>query len=420
MTHPQLKRLKIHRYEEFVDVPWIEFSPHENLVLGINGAGKTRLLQLIRAVVSFNYEALLFQEFDVEFELTYLTSLDPAVIVDAHGRVRSDTSPVNDMSELRTHRPQHPLVSRLELKTGERDAVLTSDRTGTTLTYDGKADSVMAPPPAGYVIPWSHLFETEDPSLIAMWPGFDHFYVGEDARDFQSLSTAVRYLLGPKTLALPEDFGNLSYGWVTTLIETLTAHRDRAREGLQFTATDVSPAARGRHNVRGLPPIGPLLAALDAESINLRPKVVQAAKSLDCRGFEVRVKFSSGAEYSDDGLTFGQRRIIVMALMLLSNASYPALIDEIDNGLHPRFVEAALKLLSQRQSFLTSHNKLVIDYINYDSAEDIRRKIHICRRDASGRQTVDTLSEAVAQEVYEKISVGIMHPSDVLRVEGLW
>jgi len=71
----------------------------------------------------------------------------------------------------------------------------------------------------------------------------------------------------------------------------------------------------------------------------------------------VRLKFTSGAECTDNGLTFGQRRFLM---------SYPALI------------EAVLNLMSDRQSFFTSHNKLVIDDINYDSAEAIRRKIHIC------------------------------------------
>jgi hypothetical protein len=197
-----------------------------------------------------------------------------------------------------------------------------------------------------------------------------------------------------------------------------TLDSEKMRDGLRFTPDYAFPAFPGE----GAPPGSflPLLSALGAESLALRPKVVQANGVLHCKGFEVRLKFTSGAEYTDSGLTFGQRRFLLMALLLIFRPSFPAFIDEIDNGLHPRLVEAALNLLSERQSFFTSHNKIVVDYINYDSADDIRRKIHICRRDATGRQTVDTISESHAQEVYEKVAVGIMHPSDVLLVEGLW
>jgi len=48
MSVPSLRWLQIHRYEQF-DPVRIEFSGQENLILGINGAGKTRLLRLIRA-----------------------------------------------------------------------------------------------------------------------------------------------------------------------------------------------------------------------------------------------------------------------------------------------------------------------------------------------------------------------------------
>lgn len=51
MSTPTLRWLQIHQYEQFEPVR-IEFSARENLILGLNGAGKTQLLKLIWAVLS--------------------------------------------------------------------------------------------------------------------------------------------------------------------------------------------------------------------------------------------------------------------------------------------------------------------------------------------------------------------------------
>lgn len=52
-----LRSLTIHRYEQFVNCPRIELSPDDNLILGINGSGKTSLLRLLAAVLRWNYDA---------------------------------------------------------------------------------------------------------------------------------------------------------------------------------------------------------------------------------------------------------------------------------------------------------------------------------------------------------------------------
>ena len=63
---------------------------------------------------------------------------------------------------------------------------------------------------------------------------------------------------------------------------------------------------------------------------------------------------------------------------------------------------------------------LVVDLLDYESSEDMRRTIHVCRREPDGTQRLIELSDDQVREVFEKIEVGIMHPSDVLLQEGLW
>lgn len=255
-----------------------------------------------------------------------------------------------------------------------------------------------------------------------MLPGFNVYYVHEDDRDFRTLLNSVHFWLAPvvnRNFGI-DDTGGLPALLVLALIRSLVALDNVAlmREGTRYVSDDWLPeplTAKPRSQ------FSDLLEPLGAQSLLVRPKVgLSTPEKLECNGFEVRLKFTSGAEYVDSGLTFGQRRFLMIALLLLFRPSFPAVIDEVDNGLHPRLVEAVLRLLPARQSFLASHNKLVLDYINYEDTEDIRRKIHICRRALGGDQTVAAIDEATAQEVHEKLSVGIMHVSDILRMEGLW
>jgi hypothetical protein len=164
-----------------------------------------------------------------------------------------------------------------------------------------------------------------------------------------------------------------------------------------------------------------ILAALGAVELRLSPDNRHESSSLTTyRGMRVRLKFRSGADVPDSELTFGQRRYVYAALVSSTHQHKPIVCDEIDNGMHPRLVLALLAMWSERQVFVASHNKVVIDSTNFLSAKDVCEKIHIVRRRDDGRQVVKVFDEAAASELYENIAIGIQSPSDVLDAEGLW
>jgi len=421
MTHPQLRRLKIHRYEQFVDVPWIEFSPHENLILGINGAGKTSLLRLIHAVLSFDYEKLLAQEFDVEFELAYPSSSSSSQMVEVTGRVlRKEQSPAEALKSLEAMDELNRIEATIDAHHDGHQLKFTVTSERATLALDGKDMPVSRKPARGRALPWEEARARGGAGATVLLPSFSSFFIREDDRDFRALVDDVEFSLAPDSARRfgIEDTGGVPPMLLLALLRHIVDSKEEKKNGVRFGRSDLLPDLPQREQKSDFQR---LLAPLGSQSLLIRPKVVQeTSEVLECKGLEVRVKFESGAEYADSRLTFGQRRYLMMGLLLLFRPDFPALIDEVDNGLHPRLVEAVLKLLQGRQSFLASHNKIVVDYVGYDSPEDVRQKIHVCRRAEDGKQTVDTLDEAAVQEVFEKISIGIMHPSDVLLVEGLW
>jgi hypothetical protein len=164
-----------------------------------------------------------------------------------------------------------------------------------------------------------------------------------------------------------------------------------------------------------------ICGAIRAQSVDFVPNVVrEKGELIECRGLGIRVRFLDGTELADTELTFGQRRFLYAGLMLIARPDAPFLMDEVDNGLHPRLIETLLQLLAGRQLFLASHNKLIIDYTNFAGPEDVQKKIHVVERGDDGRQTVRTFDEETARTVYEKIAVAIQSPSEVLLAEGLW
>lgn len=423
MTHPQLKRLKIHRYEQFVDVPWIEFSPHENVILGINGAGKTRLLALLEAVLSFDYRAFLRDEIDVEFELAYAYYGLEGGTVTARGRVicrggkasalaQPGHSPRLGADDGATH-----LSSKLEMR--GVDSVVTMEINGLEVVVhlDGAVVNE-----TWRVLPgraWPFGKGELGRELSPFFPAIEALHISPDDREFIRLTEAAKYTLGARDLQISVDVDtgsevSIIFGLMQNWAR-LSAHERESGLHLDRNSSQATEGLSSREVLPGL------LDAIAGRSLTVRPQIVrESASTLECEGVELRLRFTSGVEVRDSGLTFGQRRFLMIALLVLFDELSPLMIDEVDNGLHPRLLESVFKLLPGRQSFLVSHNKSVVDLLNYESAEDLRQRIHVCRRDEAGNQTVDTLDEATAQEVFEKISVGIMHPSDVLLVEGLW
>ena len=168
-------------------------------------------------------------------------------------------------------------------------------------------------------------------------------------------------------------------------------------------------------------PVAALFPAVGLRAVRMVPKIVRQEKSaVRCRGVGFVCEFLNGNKVAESELTFGQRRYLYGGLVSLLRPGSAVLVDEIDNGMHPRLIETLLKLWEERQVMLVSHNKLVIDYVNFAGPEDVQRKLHIVQRGEDGRQSVKVLDAEEANEVYRKIAVAIQSPSDVLRAEGLW
>ena len=431
-----LRSLTIHRYEQFRDCPRVEFSPDDNLILGLNGSGKTSLLRLLAAVLRWNYDALLGQPFDIEFEQAFDVPPDPSVSIT--GRVQYQPAPLAAGQPFQGRRVVRSKYEGFEAElcidhgSGPRGIITVRGEMIHARVESASNDQITAPIGPGI----AHAIAVAMASLAAdlgggnlSYTAFDlndcvdnTFAVRETEADFAQLTEHISYSFSNHFSFGSEDFfEDEERQWLMLLDEVVSRAIERKidRGYLEPVTYERDAGVGSRRDMRAL------LAALNAESISFRPKLEKSEGSgegehLECKGVEIRVRFASGTEIVDSRLTFGQKRLITIALGALVCGGAPMLVDEIDNGLHPGLLEKILEIISGRQTFIVSHNKLVVDLLDYDSPEDICRTVHICRRNPDGTQSLIALSDDQVQEVFEKIEVGIMSPSEVLLQEGLW
>jgi energy-coupling factor transporter ATP-binding protein EcfA2 len=409
MPATRLRWLQIHQYEQFEPVR-IEFSARENLLLGINGAGKTRLLWLLRAVLSLNFGDLLGTAFDVEFEAVLEADFVPGVVA---GRVKNCLpGEVDDGVRRATN------VFTASLRWEREGVVVHQDVHGDEATYRiedpdvAEGNKLLGP---GNVqqddsgIDDDRLSEALDTTFSRLAAS----YLGESEREFRALSEALEFTFrGNRVVASSKIHEPLAWD----LFPLISAFRSLPK------TEEVAPGL-DLVWLSGLTEISflTLFPPLGMRTVKLMPRVVrQEGKVVHCRGLGFECEFLNGNKVAESELTFGQRRYLYGGIVSLMRPGAAVLVDEIDNGMHPRLIETLLKLWEERQVFLVSHNKLVIDYVNFDGPEDVQRKVHIVQRGEDGRQIVKVLDAEVAGEVYKKIAVAIQSPSDVLRAEGLW
>ena len=130
----------------------------------------------------------------------------------------------------------------------------------------------------------------------------------------------------------------------------------------------------------------------------------------------------AGVEFSHNFLSYGQKRLLAFLYYLDANNEF-VIADELVNGMHHDWIRACLDQIGNRQSFLTSQNPLMLDYLPLESAEQVQKSFIQCKAEV-GADTIQVvwsnLATDDAEELFADYQVGIQHVGEILRVRGLW
>lgn len=425
----RLRRLKIVQFRN-VDPCELHFGDGFNVLLGVNGSGKTTLLNLIAAVLTDDFTGYRGEAFELEYEL----ALDSVAVVISI-RHRPGKPLMNEhIAPMISSEPDIFIEVLLRTPAGEWRATLH----GSKLTVQGqlKASSfdardmlrfprffMLVSHPVNESTPLDSIesnmpiiFNFLSRSACRFDEGLDYFRTltasGNESGD------ALKFQVFRNGIVIPT---NMAF-----LFPELTVLLGRPiREQLQQGKEPPRMVSLRADQLSFLQQAIGLMGFRQAElqTLLLSTKTDSLLGNIyEYSNFRFLFTRIDGSIIPHDYLSFGQKRLLAFLYYLAGNRDI-AVADELMNGMHHEWIEACIKELKLRQSFLAGQNPMLFDYIEFQSPEDVIHSFVQCERVVRDQREFlrfSNMSEYDAASVFSAYEVGIQHVSEILRTKGLW
>lgn len=429
----KLRRLRVQKYRIVKPGTELHFHDRVNLLLGLNGTGKTTLLDLIARALGGHFKGLEDEDFAFDYDIEV-----------SAGLIRVEIE--NQRLELAPEKKK---------PRGAMGGLPASYRL--VLTFQPSA--------AGESSEYVRRIEWDAEKLLCTFSGGMTEHLGGGAVfEAPSTFTLLRDLFqafGLRSGYMEELFGpahstvsrlDESIDWLRALLEhdtvDVATRSDEDVSWRSLNARSLSAAvllpwlfkaadadSKGRTvSAAGtdLPLLTEIAAALGHREVSLTLDL-QSSEPLSGAGKRHGALLSFGNQRflftKRDGtilplerLSFGQKRLVAFIYYLAVSPNV-VIADELANGLHHAMIGDCFRRMGERQAFLATQNPLIMDFVDFESAEDIRASLIRCRCDSQGAREEmvwSHLSPEDAAEVFADYSVGIQHTHEILKVRGLW
>jgi energy-coupling factor transporter ATP-binding protein EcfA2 len=411
----KLQWLQINKFRKVKPGTRLAFDPVCNVILGQSGTGKSTLLELVAALFSADFSDLLEDEFDLEYEFS-------------EGEVRARFAVRHE------HRPSSApgqevrpvFFARVEISFGAGAPPLTFvvDEAARVVRVEAEVGvDVPLPegPPVGTCL-WSHLF-----SGLSEWIDVAH--------PRREILAHVVLLVCPDAEARRFDESLEFY----SLLRQLDIGLVRGADGTvriegsplgQELAERVSELAGERWDEdryvldeRQLPFLSQLASLLDFETATA---VFEFTRLPGQEGTDARKSgrqafhftHRAGWKIPDRHLSYGQKRMLAF-LYYLDCVEHVAIADELVNGLPHPWLPYCIEALSPRQLFLTSPNPILLDALSFESPEDVRSQLVLCRWEDAGQMCWENPAPEVAEDFLSSHQAGFQQLGELLLDKGL-
>jgi len=429
----KLQWLQINRFRSVKPGTRLTFNSGYNVLLGQNGTGKTTLLNLVAAVVRSD-----FSEFrDVDFDLQYSLSSEVGIVTISVGNERKSPilQPAVDSGRpssgshmevfgIDVSRAETVLTSevRLESRTSRSAIIKTQGSAGTVQFVDGAimhpaisfetGDSYALGSVVTVVLVNSQDKNHELFELISLFREFRLQRFDESLDYFKQLSG-----MDVEVVRLPDGvIGYSKRRGSRELHDALAAlARDKWGEDRYVITHDLLPFLQKTIQLLNFESAE---ATIDLQESAHR-KVGEWMKLSNLGFFFTHY---GGWKISAKLLSYGQKRMLAF-LYYLATVQSVAVADELVNGLHHRWIQAAIEALGQRQVFLTSQNPLLLDYLTFENPEQVRSTFILCRWEGAGSQARmlwENMTQEAAEDFFDSYKVGFQQVGELLQAKGLW
>jgi energy-coupling factor transporter ATP-binding protein EcfA2 len=429
----KLTKLHIHGYRDVAPGTELVFSPSLNLVLGENGTGRTTLLDLLSRVLASDFSGLLREEFSLEYALTFPGMELQFSVRNARppASSRPGAAPREASALLPLRRPEaaaelEPFMELvLLLDAPASRLVMRADATGASWEVDGQ-------PVWSQTMHWSLLDRTVWVVLFMTAQRLE-----PALKDRLKELLRRTFLLAParfdEALGTFQQIGTTQYGmemrgeevfplglmWLPTWMPGLL--RERVAREMPAGFIDI------RHDEIERSFLARFVTLAGFTSGTFRVELLdkrnyEGGGRLEFGRFGFRFTRRDGAVLSQEHLGHGQKRLLSFLYYLDVNEDF-AIADELANGLHPRHVEACLRELGGRQSFLTSQNPLLFEHVPLGSAGEVRASFIHCGtalREGHEWKVWSNPAPETAAKLLGAYQRGDAPLATLLRTHGVW
>lgn len=414
----RLRRLKINKFRAVKPGTELHFNDGFNVVLGRNATGKTTLLELISMALRFDFSSVRDEDFDVEVEIDeILERTSNSVVMQVGTRVDDQWVKATIRVGAETYRY-------------EEDASNWSLRKGGTLLDAGRGSGEW-----GRMLLWLPCMsivgrpDAESPLTIPIWgsvAGQSWYAIRHD----ESLDSFSKNILTELRIEIAFSV-SARRAWILG--------GDTPWQGFSFFATaslqkqvrlrfqDTPDAAVLTLSSDALPFLGEFVRCCGFASgeleLSLRRRDRHENGNSELATFgDPRFLFTrkdGRTIIHHELLSFGQKRLLSLLYFLELCPGY-FVADEMVNGLHHEWIEVLMEKIGARQTFLSSLNPLLLDHLEFDSIDEVRRSFVLCELDESDQMVWRNMSAEEASSFYSAYEVGIQHVGEILRTKGLW
>jgi energy-coupling factor transporter ATP-binding protein EcfA2 len=431
----KLQWLQIHKFRSVKPGTRLNFGPSFNVLLGQNGTGKTTLLNLVAAVVSSDFKAFRDEEFELEYEL-------------AAGAGRIQASVRNTRSpSVRTslHEPFGP--GSMFLSKGLETNVFTAEVRGVEpdgssiffISFDGSRIAVGPGRNGKKFVTELDAQNVRDHLWVALFMGIEHWatasYDEATAQSvlwsFDEFWTENRLIRFDESLGFFERLKETRFSLIRSKNGAIQVSSLDAPEELKKQLASLSQKQVGSERyvftAEHVPFLHEVTRLLGFKSAEASAELQQASRHTDDEKFEygnLRFLFDrpSGSRISEHHLSYGQKRMLAF-MYYLATARSVVIADELVNGLHHSWIRACIEALGERQVFLTSQNPLLLDYLTFDSADQVRSTFVLSRwseGEDGGQMLWENMSQEAAEDFFASYKVGFQQVGELLQAKGLW
>jgi len=419
---PKLTRLKIESFRNVAPCE-LRFGDGFNVLLGLNATGKTTLLELIAAAVSSDFSKFRNEAFAIEYELSFSTGTIVASM--RNERVERPTLQVPVLQVRDAERFGLSAKLRIRLAASHKTWTVCADMSSIWLEEEPLFKHPLSTPlgeRGSYLLSWAADLAMDESLMrsyqeeLWTWEGARRFDEALDMfRDVTSPATWIEARVDPsRGVALGFNVAGIVPQGLLAAVGVNALNMPAGSQGLTITAESL-----------GL--LGEVGALFGFKTARMEMRLESKAggrtwELLKFSDFRFMFEDHDGSVIRHEDLSYGQKRLLAFYYYLAASP-LTVVADEIVDGLHHLWIDASLEAIGDRQAFLASQNPLLLDHLEFDSAEQVASTFITCRAERSGdekRMVWANMSTYDAERFFRAYQVDVQHVSEILLSKGLW